>query len=134
MRSFMNRAWSRALLRRLTLSGALALVSFVLLVPAAFAWHGHLQVRTVNIGGPAQDAFNFKIEKTPNLYEDIWSPGYKEFQLHGATSSAYTATIDCGTGVAATLDAQTGKWTLGGIQPGQDITCTIHTRVSRFRR
>ena len=88
MQSFTNRARSRALVRRLLLSGGLALTALVLSVPVAFAWHGHLQVRKVNIGGPAQDAFNFKIEKTPNLYEDIWSPGYKEFQLHGATSAS----------------------------------------------
>ena len=40
--------------------------------------------------------------------------------------SAYTTTIDCGEGITATLDSQIGKWTLGGIKPGQDVTCTLH--------
>ena len=88
MQSFTNRARSKALPRRFMLTGALALVALAASAPATFAWHGHLQVKKINVGGPAQDAFNFKLEKTPNLYEDIWDPAYKSFQLHGATSAA----------------------------------------------
>src|SRR5262249_3600173 len=40
-------------------------------------------------------------------------------------ASAYTTTIDCGAGITATFDAGSGKWTLGGIKPGQDVTCEL---------
>ncbi len=44
------------------LAGALALLATA---PAALAWHGTLEVRKVNIGGPATDSFGFKVEAGP---------------------------------------------------------------------
>ena len=56
--------------------------------PARSRGTGTFKVRKVNLGGPPSDVFQFKIEKTPNLYEDIWQPGYKTFDLFGASSAA----------------------------------------------
>ena len=55
-------------------------------VPSAYAWHAHLRIKKINLGGPSTDVFKFKIEKTPNLYEDIWDDGDKLFELQGAPS------------------------------------------------
>lgn len=52
---------------------ACALVAAVLLAaPAAFAWNGDLQVRKVNLGGPAADTFGFKVE-THAYGQQAWS-------------------------------------------------------------
>ncbi len=90
MQSSLNRPWGRRRLsvRSAMLTGAMALLTLAITAPGAFAWHAHLQVRKITLGGPPSDVFNFKIEKTPNLYEDIWDPGYKLFDLHGAPSAA----------------------------------------------
>jgi hypothetical protein len=52
------------------------------------AWHGNLVIRKVNVGGPAGDAFGFTVTKSPNAYEDVWSPAERGFTLTGAPSAA----------------------------------------------
>ena len=71
---------------RLLLLAALTMLTLGCVAPAAQAWHAHLRVKKVNLGGPASDVFQFKIDKSPNLYEDIWDEGGKLFELQGAPS------------------------------------------------
>lgn len=86
MRSFRNSASGarRARALRPVLVTTLALLAVGCVVPSAYAWHAHLVVKKVNLGGPPSDVFQFQIEKSPNLYEDIWEGGSKQFELQGA--------------------------------------------------
>lgn len=55
-----SRAPDRA--RHVLFAGALALLVLLAAAPAALAWHGNLEIRKVNVGGPATDSFSFKVE------------------------------------------------------------------------
>lgn len=59
-----HRRSSRPAPRRVVVACALAVAACVSLgaAPAAIAWNGDLQVRKVNLGGPASDTFGFKVE------------------------------------------------------------------------
>ena len=48
--------------RRAAAAGATLLLAALVLAPSATAWNGNLEVRKVNIGGPATDTFTFKVE------------------------------------------------------------------------
>jgi hypothetical protein len=73
--------------RRAALTTLLAIAMLAVVAQSAFAWHGNLVVRKVNIGGPANDVFSFKLEKTPNAYQDVWKNA-KTFDLFGASSTS----------------------------------------------
>jgi len=57
-----NRSGASARARRAASAGAALLLAALVLAPSALAWNGNLEVRKVNIGGPATDTFGFKVE------------------------------------------------------------------------
>jgi hypothetical protein len=95
----------------------LAIAMVAVVAQSAFAWHGDLKVRKVNIGGPASDVFKFKIEKTPNAHEDVWPGGFKTFDLFGAASEAGPWIERTGSGPKP---AGANQETFSGLFAGQD--------------
>ena len=57
-----HRSRARARARRAAAAGAALVLAALVLAPSAPAWNGNLEVRKVNIGGPATDTFTFKVE------------------------------------------------------------------------
>ena len=49
-------------LSRAVAAGSVLLLGALALAPSAPAWNGNLEVRKVNVGGPATDTFTFKVE------------------------------------------------------------------------
>jgi len=66
-----HRSGPQARARRAAAAGAALLLAALVAAPSALAWNGNLEVRKVNIGGPAADTFTFKVESgaygQPNL-------------------------------------------------------------------
>lgn len=62
---------------RTVAAGSALLLAALVLAPSAPAWNGNLEVRKVNIGGPATDSFSFKVE--------AGAPGQPNFTLVPAT-------------------------------------------------
>lgn len=85
-RPFTRAFKSASTARRMAVALACLIPGLLLAAPAAMAWNGNLIVRKVNIGGPADDSFNFQVTKTPNAYFAVWNPGTKSFSLQGASS------------------------------------------------
>lgn len=57
-----RRSAGRGAARRAVAATATTLLALLCAAPPALAWHGHLKVRKVNVGGPSADSFTFKVE------------------------------------------------------------------------
>ena len=57
-----HRSEPRGRARRAAAAGAALVLAALVAAPSALAWNGNLEVRKVNIGGPAADSFGFKVE------------------------------------------------------------------------
>ena len=57
-----HRSGPNGRVRRVAVAGAAVLLAALVAAPSALAWNGNLEVRKVNIGGPATDTFGFKVE------------------------------------------------------------------------
>lgn len=79
--------------------------------PAALAWHGDVEVRKVNIGGPPADTFRFTVE-TRAHGSAVWEPTAAPLALRGAASAA---------GPFTTGGAQATAAVLTGLESGGEV-------------